>query len=499
MEDLIMEARAELGLRPGRIFIGGRWMDWDGPRFDQVHPANNRVMTCFADVGERGVDQAVAAARKAFDEGPWPRMPAQDRKRIIQRFIERIYTAEELLAKLQTLDNGIPYTLSLATRVSPKAAADVFDHFAGWIDKINGETYPRFSSTSNMDYMSIREPVGVVGAILAWNAPLIMFALKVGAALACGCTVVVKPSEYANLAVMKMAEILAESELPPGVFNVISGGASTGASLSSHRGVDKISFTGSATTGERILAASGTNMKRLSLELGGKSAAIVFPDVHSIASTANSLMGLCSSFLSGQVCSTPTRALVHRSVFDEFVHHAVLQAQSVKLGDPFDPTTTSAPIISKGQLNRILGYVESGKREGARLVCGGRQPGGTLANGNWMEPALFVDVKREISIFREEIFGPVLCAIPFDREEEAVRMANDSEYGLAGCIYTTDVRRAFRVARAVRSGSIGINGYASVPNAPMGGVKRSGIGREGGWSSIEAFTELKTIDFNMDV
>jgi aldehyde dehydrogenase (NAD+) len=495
----VMGVHAELNICPGQLYVEGRWQDWDGPRFDQIHPSNNQLMASFAEAGERGVDAAVSAARKAFDEGPWPRMPAQDRKRILQRFIEKLYASEEELAKLQTLDNGIPYSLSRATRVSAKAAADAFDHFAGWCDKITGETYPRFSSASNMQYMTFREPVGVVGAILAWNAPLMMFAYKVGAALACGCTVVVKPSEYANLAVRRVAEILSECDLPPGVFNFVTGAGPTGAAMANHRGIDKVSFTGSAATGEQIVRASGVNMKRLSLELGGKSAGIVFPDARSVGAAATTLMGLCSTFLSGQVCSTPTRAIVHRSVMDEFLHHATQQVSKVRFGDPFDPMTTSAPIISRSQVAKILGYVESGKQEGARLLFGGDRAGGDLQNGNWINPALFVDVNNQMRIAREEIFGPVLSVIPFDTEEEAIQIANDSDYGLAGSLFTTDITRAFRVAHSIRSGSIGINGYASTPNAPMGGVKRSGIGREGGWPSIEAFTELKTIDVHMDV
>jgi len=374
----------------------------------------------------------------------------------------------------------------------------VMDSYAGWCDKITGETYPQFCAASNMHYLSIREPVGVVAAILAFNAPLLMFANKVGPALAAGCTVVVKPSEYTNLSVLRLAEIAAESELPPGVFNLVTGEGRTGAALSAHPGVDKVSFTGSPATGRSILAGSGGNMKRLSLELGGKSAGIVFPDTRSVAATATQLMGLCSTFLSGQVCSTPSRALVHRSVLDEFVHHAAEQVRKVKFGNPFDPATTSAPIISRRQAERILGYVQSGCEEGATLQFGGEPAGGELAEGNWIHPALFTNVDNQMRIAREEIFGPVLSVIPFETEEEAIRIANDSEYGLAGCVYTTDVTRAWRVAKAIRSGSIGINGYASVPNAPMGGVKSSGLGREGGWPSIEAFTELKTINFNLD-
>jgi len=272
----------------------------------------------------------------------------------------------------------------------------------------------------------------------------------------------------------------------------------TGSALVSHRGIDKISMTGSPEVGEKIYAAAASGIKRLSLELGGKSAGIVFPDARSVRAAATTLMGLCSTFLSGQVCSTPSRAIVHASIVDEFVEHAHEQVQNVRFGDPFDPATTSAPMISKRQVDKVLGFVESGQKEGARLVFGGDRPGGDLARGNWVNPALFINATNQMRVAREEIFGPVLTVIPFETEAEAIAIANDSEYGLAGAIYTTDISRAFRVARAVRSGSIGINNYASVPNAPMGGVKRSGVGREGGWQTIEAFTELKTININLD-
>ncbi len=494
----LKSVRDELDLRPGRLLIDGEWRAWDDQRFDQVHPSTNEVIANFADAGPRGVEQAVAAARRAFDEGPWPKMRAQDRKRMLQPIVERIYAAEKEIAELQTLDNGVPFTFSRHSRLSPTAAADIFDHFLGWIDKINGETYPQFSSASNMQYMTFRDPVGVVAAILPYNGPVMTFAMKVAPALACGCTVVVKPSEYTNLAVLRLAEIIAQSDLPPGVFNVVTGGAETGMALSSHPGIDKVTFTGSPAVGEQITIASVSNMKRLSLELGGKSAALVFPDTESVAATARTLMSLCSTFLSGQVCSTPTRAVVHRSIMDEFLHHAAEQVKQVRFGDPFDPATTSAPIISRRQRERILGYIDIGKREGAELKFGGGTPGGALADGNWIEPALFANVRNDMTIAREEIFGPVLSVIPFETEEDAIRIANDSPFGLAGCVYTASVKRAFRVARAIRSGSIGVNGYASAPNAPMGGVKRSGVGREGGWSTIEAFTELKTINFNLD-
>jgi aldehyde dehydrogenase (NAD+) len=268
--------RDKLDIRPGELYVDGKWLEWDDSRFEQINPTINQALVSIPEAGKRGTDLAVAAARKAFDEGPWPRMPAQDRKRILQRIIERVYAAEEELAELQCLDNGIPYKFSRHSRASGKAAADILDHCAGWADKLTGETYPRFSSDSNMHYMTFREPVGVVAAILPWNVPLSMFAKKVGPALAAGCTVVVKPSENTNLAATRLAQIFTQGDLPSGVFNFLTGGAETGAALSTHRGIDKVSFTGSTAVGERIMAASSSNMKRLSLELGGKSAGIVF-------------------------------------------------------------------------------------------------------------------------------------------------------------------------------------------------------------------------------
>ncbi|RKJ95131.1 aldehyde dehydrogenase family protein [Alicycliphilus denitrificans] len=493
----VLPIRDRFNVKPGRLFIDGAWQDGGESRFDQIHPATNEVVTHLAEAGASGVNAAVAAARRAFDKGPWRKMAARERKRLLQPIVDRIYAAEEEIAYLQTLDNGMPISFSRGGRVSAKVAADMFDHYAGWIDKITGETFPHYTDANDIHYMTFRDPVGVVAAITPWNGPVMTFAMKVAPALACGNTVVLKPSELASLAALKLADIIAEADLPPGVFNIVTGGPVTGEALSTHPDVDKVSFTGSPVVGEKIYSTGGRNMKRLSLELGGKSAALVFPDTRDVRTAARNLMGLCSTFLSGQICSTPTRAVVHRSILDEFVHHAQEQVKEVRFGDPFDPATTSAPIISKRQVERVCGYIESGKEQGARLVFGGDRPGGDLARGNWINPTLFVDVDNKMRIAREEIFGPVLSVIAFDTEEEAVAIANDSEYGLSGGIYTTDLSRAFRVAREMRTGTVGVNGYSAMPNSPAGGIKRSGLGREGGWTTVEEFTELKTVMLNL--
>ncbi len=494
----VARERKRLGVRDGRCFVDGDWSPDGRGSFDQVHPSTNEVVAQIPEAGADVVDTAVAAARRAFDHGPWPRMGARERKKILQGIVDRISENAEELGYLQTLDNGIPINFSLNTRVSATTAADIFDHYAGWIDKITGETYPQYTDSQNLHFMSFREPVGVVGAIIPWNAPLMMFALKVAPALSTGCTVVLKSSELANLAVLRLAGIVAEADLPPGVFNLVTGGPETGAAISEHPGIDKITFTGSPAVGERIMSVAGRNMKRVTLELGGKSAALVFPDARSVKVAARTVMALSSTFLSGQVCSTPTRAVVHRSILDEFMQEAQAQIASVRFGDPFDTATTSAPIISKRQTERVMGFIAKGQEEGAQLVFGGDRPDGELSQGNWINPTLFADVSNDMTIAREEIFGPVLSVIPFETEDEAISIANDSQYGLSGGIWTADLSRAFRVGRAMRTGTVGINGYSVMPNSPAGGIKRSGLGREGGWATIEAFTELKTMILNLD-
>ena len=490
----VLPYRDELKVGEGRLYIDGRWSESsDGGTWTHVHPATNEEVARFATAGPADVDRAVQAARRAFDEGPWPTMKARDRKKLLRRLIELIGDHADEINRLQSLDNGLPITFSSMYQVSASFAADIFDYHTGWVDKLGGETIPHFNLAEYFSY-TLRQPVGVVAAVIPWNAPVFLFAQKAAPALATGCTVVMKPSEYASLAVIRMTELLDEVGFPPGVFNLVPGeGPVTGEALITHPLVDKITFTGSRAVGQRILAASADGIKRVSLELGGKSANLIFPDVD-IDMAAVSAMGMVTWGMSGQGCVCQTRALVDRKIYDDFLDKAGTITQMITYGDPFAETTTSGPIINQRQLGRVMGYIEKGQEEGARLVFGGDRPGGDLSSGNWVNPTLFADVDNKMTIAQEEIFGPVLSVIPFESEEEAIRIANDTTYGLGAGIQTSDVKRAHRVAKALRAGTIGVNGFMVMPNTPFGGYKTSGLGREGGRESIEAFTETKTVD-----
>jgi aldehyde dehydrogenase (NAD+) len=494
----VLDQRDRLGVHPGRLFIDGQWVDAsDGATWDQVNPATNEVVTRFAVGTADDVDRAVRAARRAFDEGPWPRMHARDRKAIMQRIVSLIDAHAEELNHLQTLENGMPVSFSSLSVVSAAMAAGIFDHHAGWIDKICGSTYPSYEASPTgheVQMLSFREPVGVVGAVIPWNAPLMLFAQKVAPALATGCTIVLKPSEFAALTSLRLTELLEEAGVPTGVFNLVPGpGDPTGQALVTHPGVDKVTFTGSRAVGQRILGASGDGVKRVTLELGGKSPSLVFGDAGSVEGAAMVAMGNVSMGISGQGCVCQTRALVQRAAYDAFLEAAAGLTSMISFGNPFDAGTTSGPIINQRQLDRIMGFIERAPEQGARLVAGGDRPEGDLSKGNFVNPTLFADVDATMSITRDEIFGPVLVAMPFDDEDEALRLANDTDYGLGAGVYTANVGKALRVAKAIRAGTVGINEYTIMPNAPFGGYKTSGLGREGGWDSIDAFTEVKTV------
>ncbi len=488
----VLPHKDELGIKDGRQFIGGQWRDGSGEPWTHVHPASNEECGTFSTATADEVDQAVQAARKAFDESDWTRWTAKDRTKLLRRVADLLAENADELSRIQTYDNGLPVGFSSIYQVSAEFGADAFEHHAGWVDKIAGETLPTFTG-SDFQIMTLKEPVGVVGAIIPWNAPIMLFAQKVAPALAAGCTVVLKPSEYATFSVIRLTELLEEAGVPPGVFNLVLGdGPTTGEALITHPGVDKVTFTGSRAVGRRIMEAGAADIKRVSLELGGKSPNIIFDDVD-IGSVAANAMGMVSMGLSGQGCVCHTRALVQESIYDELVDAAAAMAGASVLGDPFDAGTTSGPLINKQQLEKVTGYIEKGAEEGARLVCGGDRPDGELENGNFVNATLFADVDNSMTIAQEEIFGPVLAAVPFSDEEEAIRLANETSYGLGASIHTNDTRRAMRVAKAVRAGTFGINGYTVLPNAPFGGYKQSGLGREGGKQAIEGFLETKTV------
>jgi aldehyde dehydrogenase (NAD+) len=485
--------RDEIGLSEGLMLIDGAWTaGQSGETWNHSHPATGEEVASFPIAGPADVDAAVRAARRAFDEGPWPKTRAAERIRVLRRIADLVREHGDELLALQALDNSVPLSFGSVYGMSAGFVADVFDHHAGWVDKLAGETLPPYQGGDHL-VLTLREPVGVVGAIIPWNAPLLLFAQKAAPALAAGCTIVAKPSEYATFAVLRLARLMEEAGLPAGVLNIVTGpGEPTGDALINHPMVNKLSFTGSRAVGRKIVEASADGFKRVSLELGGKSPALVFADAD-VATAAALTMGTVTLGLSGQVCLAQTRALVNRDVTDEFLATAEVIGGMVSYGSPFDPAVTSSPLINTRQMDRVLGLIAEGQASGARLVSGGTRSEGDLAAGNFVAPTLFTDVNNDMSIAREEIFGPVLSVIPFSDEDEAVRIANDTQYGLAATVWTSDIKRAFRMTKAIRAGTVGINGYTLEPHAAFGGYQQSGLGREGGRTAIESYTEVKTV------
>jgi acyl-CoA reductase-like NAD-dependent aldehyde dehydrogenase len=457
---------------------------------DVISPATGELLTTVPDAAPEDVDLAVKAARASFESKVWRGMDPSKREQILWRIGELLLERRDEIATVIAMENGKTLREAAGADVGP--AADVFRYYAGWVRRICGETIPVDGPYLNY---TLREPVGVVAAIVPWNFPLQLACWKVAPALACGCSVVLKPSELTPLNALKLAQVCKDAGLPDGVLNVVTGyGETTGEALSLHMDVDKLSFTGGPETGRRLLRASAaSNMKRVTLELGGKSPNIVFPDADLDAALRASFWGIFGG--KGEICSAASRLLVHEDIYDKFVADLAKRAGRLKLGNPLDKFTQMGPQISGRQMDRILDYIEAGKAAGARLACGGeRDTEGEKAKGFFVKPTVFADVTPEMKIAQEEIFGPVLCAIRFRDADDAIRIANGTVYGLASAVWTRDLRTAHRLASELRAGTVWINTYNAFDSgAPFGGYKQSGFGRDLGSYAIEQYTSVKSV------
>jgi len=490
-----MIAASKSKIKPGKLLIGGAWVDSsDGKTFDTVNPATGEVLTQIAAANAADVEKAVTAARKAFDDpaGPWQKMTASERGKLLWKIADLIEQNIEELAEIETLDNGKPIFES--RYVDLPTVADVFRYYAGWATKIHGET---INSRPNAFTYTLREPVGVVAAIVPWNFPLLLASWKIAPALATGNCVIWKPASQTSLSALRVGELMVEAGVPAGVINILPGpGAVVGMGLVKHPGVDKVAFTGSTVVGKEVMRSAADTVKRITLELGGKSPNIVFADSDLEAAVRGASTGIF--YGKGEVCAAGSRLFVEKKIHDEFMSKLVDRTQKLKPGDPLDPKTRLGAIVSEQQMNSVLGYIEAGKSEGAKLVAGGKRVSVDGGKGYFVEPTIFDAVDNNMKIAQEEIFGPVLATIPFDDVEQVAELANQNIYGLAAAVWTNDIRKAHAVARRLKAGTVWVNAYNLYDVAlPFGGYKQSGFGRELGMHAIEHYTELKSVWVNL--
>jgi aldehyde dehydrogenase (NAD+) len=477
-----------------KLLINNEWRDATGGKtMDVVNPATEEIIGSVASADRSDVDAAVAAARAALN-GPWGAMSARERGRLVSRLADRLMERADEVARLETLHNGKPIFES--RQIEIPASAECFEYFAGWADKVMGETIP---VKGNYLTYTVREPLGVVAAIVPWNFPLLLAAWKVAPALATGNTVILKPASQTPLTALALGEIAVEAGLPPGVLNIITGpGSSVGQAIVEHPGIDKIAFTGDTSTGKGIMRAAADTLKKITLELGGKSPNIVLPDADLDAALRGATTGIF--YGKGEVCAAGSRLLVARSIKDEFMEKLAARAKKMVAGDPLDPKTRYGALASRKQLETVQRYVETAKQEGASLVAGGARADIGTGKGYFFQPTVFDQVTPDMTIAREEIFGPVLATIEFADLDEAIARANDSQYGLAAAVWTRDVKKAHYVARKLQAGTVWINTYNVYDTAaPFGGYKASGFGREMSAHALEHYTQVKSVwvDLNM--